>query len=97
MKWLGWFNGKKTTIGAVVLFCAAAIEQVGVGMLVDKWELFQAPAWLPAVADVLTWLGLAIAARLVRGHGGRLGVDSSPEQGARFTMTLVPASDFPPG
>ena len=39
-----------------------------------------------------TGLGLYIARRLARAMGGDLVVDSAPEQGARFMLTL-PASD----
>jgi signal transduction histidine kinase len=33
-------------------------------------------------------LGLAIVRNIVEAHGGRIGVESSPGQGARFTVTL---------
>lgn len=33
-------------------------------------------------------LGLAIAARIVRGHGGRVGAESDGASGARFWFTL---------
>ncbi|WP_040720450.1 sensor histidine kinase [Nocardia veterana] len=39
-------------------------------------------------------LGLAIVADVVAGHDGRIEVDTSPEGGARFTVTL-PAADAP--
>ncbi|HSR42768.1 MAG TPA: HAMP domain-containing sensor histidine kinase [Longimicrobiales bacterium] len=38
-----------------------------------------------------TGLGLAIARRIVRMHGGRLGVESAPGQGSRFHFTLPTA------
>lgn len=42
-----------------------------------------------------TGLGLAIAHRLVREHGGRLSVSSSPGEGAVFTLELVVAEGAP--
>lgn len=46
-----------------------------------------------------TGLGLAIARRFVQLHGGRLGVQSAPGQGARFFFTLpsAEAPDAPAG
>jgi signal transduction histidine kinase len=41
-----------------------------------------------------TGLGLAIAARIIEQHGGRIGVESAPDQGATFTITL-PAPPAP--
>ncbi|PNU19647.1 sensor histidine kinase [Geothermobacter hydrogeniphilus] len=35
-----------------------------------------------------TGLGLAISGRIVRGHGGRIDVNSEPGQGATFTLSL---------
>jgi signal transduction histidine kinase len=40
-----------------------------------------------------TGLGLAIAAELVRGHGGRLMLDRSDEQGTDFSIHLPKAND----
>ena len=38
---------------------------------------------------------LAIAARIVQQHGGRIAVDSSPGRGTRFTIALPIAADAP--
>jgi signal transduction histidine kinase len=43
-----------------------------------------------------TGLGLAIAHRLVREHGGRLSVSSTPGEGAVFTVELAVADEKPP-
>jgi hypothetical protein len=60
MKFIAWFNGKKTIIGASLLFAAAVIEQVVMGILVGKWQLFASPDWVPATAEVLVWFGMFV-------------------------------------
>ena len=57
---LEWFNGKKTLIGAVLLFSAAVIDQVAIGIMVDKYRLFASPPWLPASGEALTWFGMFV-------------------------------------
>jgi signal transduction histidine kinase len=51
----------------------------------ERWRIFQ-PFFSKKPGG--TGLGLAIAQRIVTAHGGRIDVDSTPEQGSRFTIRL---------
>jgi signal transduction histidine kinase len=51
----------------------------------ERWRIFQ-PFYSKKPGG--TGLGLAIAQRIVSAHGGRIDVDSIPEQGSRFTICL---------
>ena len=59
MNWLqklwAWFDGKKTTIGAVILMIPALINEVLIGI----WNLPPHP-WLE-IAGTCSWIGLVIA------------------------------------
>lgn len=50
---LNWFDGKKTTIGAVLLFIAT----VGTEVIVGKWNY--SPEWMQPTIETLNWLGMA--------------------------------------
>ena len=57
----------------------------------DRQRLFQDFARLssrPTGGEKSTGLGLAIARRMIEAHGGQVGVDSEPGQGATFWFTL---------
>jgi signal transduction histidine kinase len=57
----------------------------------DQHRLFQDFARLssrPTGGEKSTGLGLAIARRVIEAHGGQVGVDSEPGQGATFWFTL---------
>jgi two-component system, NtrC family, sensor histidine kinase HydH len=68
--------------GAVMI----AVTDTGRGILPEeRWRIFQ-PFFSKKPGG--TGLGLAIAQRIVAAHGGRIDVDSTPEQGSRFTISL---------
>jgi len=46
-----FFSGKKTVIGAIVLFVAMILTQVVVGV----WHF--SPSWMQSVVDTLNWIG----------------------------------------
>jgi hypothetical protein len=57
----------------------------------DRQNLFQDFARLsaqPTGGEKSVGLGLAISRRVVEAHGGHIGVDSAPGQGANFWFTL---------
>ena len=68
------------------------VQDQGPGLTdVDKQSLFQHFARLsarPTGDEKSTGLGLAITRRIVEAHGGTIGVDSTPGQGAIFWVTL---------
>ncbi len=51
----------------------------------DRWRIFQ-PFFSKKPGG--TGLGLAIAQRIVAAHGGRIDLESAPERGSRFTISL---------
>ncbi|MCZ7541751.1 MAG: GAF domain-containing sensor histidine kinase [Anaerolineae bacterium] len=69
-----------------------SITDQGPGILPEeRSQLFQAFARLSALptgGERSTGLGLAITRRVVEAHGGKIGVESEPGQGATFWFTL---------
>ncbi len=69
-----------------------SVQDEGPGItLEDRPQLFQHFARLsaqPTGGEKSTGLGLAITRRVVEAHGGQIGVDSQPGQGATFWFTL---------
>lgn len=58
------------------------------GRIFDAFVRGAAPAADRSVGRVGLGLGLAIARRIVEGHGGRIGVEDAPGGGARFLIRL---------
>jgi signal transduction histidine kinase len=74
-----------------------AVADQGPGLTAeDRQRLFQDFARLsarPTGGEKSTGLGLAITRRMVQAHGGQIGVDSEPGQGATFWITLPTGGD----
>lgn len=49
-----WLNGKKTTIGAILLFAAVFCGEVIVGI----WHYN--PDWMPKLIETLNWVGMPL-------------------------------------
>jgi signal transduction histidine kinase len=68
------------------------VQDEGPGIeLQDRKRLFQDFARLssrPTGGEKSTGLGLAITRRVIEAHGGQVGVNSEPGQGATFWFTL---------
>jgi hypothetical protein len=58
-----FLDGKKTSIGAAVLLCAAFIDQVAI----EIWDL--GFSWLPRLSETLSWIGM-LASGLGLSHKG---------------------------
>ncbi len=49
-----WLNGRKTIIGAILLFIASFIQEVIIG----KWHA--TGEWILPTIETLNWLGMAV-------------------------------------
>ena len=49
-----WFNGKKTAIGATLLFIATFLSEI----IVSKWDA--QGGWIQPTIETLQWLGMAL-------------------------------------
>lgn len=76
------------------------VQDEGPGISADDqaklFQFFGRASSLPTGDERSTGLGLAIARRVVQAHGGEIGVDSAPGEGAAFWFTLPHQPDLPP-
>jgi len=54
MKLINWLNGKKTAIGAIVLFISTLLSEVVCGI----WNVNA--LWVTNLIETLNWIGMAI-------------------------------------
>ena len=74
------------------------VADQGIGISAqDRSRLFSKFAMLPKPEWIAkgTGLGLYISKGIIEAHGGRLWVDSEPDQGSTFCFSLTPAADGP--
>ena len=74
-----------TTAGTNVVF---TVEDDGPGLSREEQARIFAPFHTTKERQGGVGLGLAIAGDIIRAHGGSLSVESSPGEGARFTVSL---------
>jgi len=75
--------------GGNVLF---TVDDDGPGLAREEQEKIFDPFHTTKGRQGGVGLGLAIAGDIIRAHGGSFSVDSSPGQGARFTVSLPAAT-----
>lgn len=85
----GWISVEARDLGEAV---QVSVRDTGVGIapedLPHVFDRFYRAEKSRARSDGGSGLGLAIAKHLVEAHGGRIGVESAPGQGAHFFFTL---------
>lgn len=79
---------------------SVSVRDRGVGIPEDEQGKLFAPfarvSSRPTSGESSTGLGLAITRRVLEAHGGRIRVESAPEQGSTFTFELPAAGARPP-
>jgi PAS domain S-box-containing protein len=80
-------------------FIAISVSDTGIGIRAEDqaivFEEFRQVGEATNGASEGTGLGLAITKRLVEQQGGKIGLESTPGKGSRFTFTLPAASEVP--
>jgi PAS domain S-box-containing protein len=76
------------------LFVVLEVEDTGTGIPAELLEKIFEPFFTTKEVGKGTGLGLSTAQSIVRNHGGRMQLDSTPGKGTRFTVYL-PAVDAP--
>jgi two-component system NtrC family sensor kinase len=64
------------------------VEDSGCGIAAEQRERLFEPFFSTKPAGAGTGLGLAVCRDLLRGHDGRIAIDSEPGEGARVVVTL---------
>lgn len=67
-----YFNGKKTTIGAIILFLATFLSEV----IVSKWNV--QVDWMQPLIETLNWVGMAMTG-LGLGHKAMKPSEEKPQ------------------
>jgi len=67
----------------------------GVGISAENLGRIFDPFFTTKGPELGTGLGLSVCYSILRQHGGEIAVESQPGAGARFTVTLPPASSLP--
>ncbi len=98
VKYMGDRPEKRVTIRAATLGAVVRVEVEDTGPgLAPELEPHVFEAYVRAVGDTRPGLGLGLATvkRFVESHGGRVGVDSSPEHGCCFWFEMPRAEAAP--
>ena len=75
--------------------CLIAVRDNGQGIPPEHMDHLFEPFFTTKPVGKGTGLGLSISYGLIRGHGGRIEVQSTPGQGATFTIALPLAAEVP--
>jgi two-component system, NtrC family, sensor kinase len=75
--------------------CFVRVTDTGPGIAPEVLPLIFEPYYTTKPPGVGTGLGLSIAQRIVRDHGGRMQVETAPQEGCRFTVFLPSLTERP--